>query len=189
MRNSSLFSPLAVGALQLQHRIVMAPLTRMRATQPGNIPGEMNARYYAQRATAGGLLHYGSDSDLTDRAGLSRQARHSLIGTGSRIRGWGSSSVEEGTLGASHRSSFVIRTTPTLCFAGQPVLLANSDLIDKLGVAVFLSIPFRPPIIGSLGRRFRFLPEPGGAPARDPRSPPSTRRSAALRQATKTDTA
>ena len=56
MHNLSLFSALSVGALQLQHRIVMAPLTRMRATQPGNIPGEMNARYYAQRATAGGLL-------------------------------------------------------------------------------------------------------------------------------------
>ena len=34
----------------------MAPLTRMRSTQPGNIPSEMNARYYAQRATPGGLL-------------------------------------------------------------------------------------------------------------------------------------
>jgi len=56
MRNKSLFSPLLVGALQLKHRVVMAPLTRMRATQPGNIPGEMNARYYAQRATPGGLL-------------------------------------------------------------------------------------------------------------------------------------
>ena len=56
MSNSSLFSPLLVGALQLKHRIVMAPLTRMRSTQPGNIPSEMNARYYAQRATPGGLL-------------------------------------------------------------------------------------------------------------------------------------
>jgi N-ethylmaleimide reductase len=56
MRNTNIFSPLTVGALELKHRIVMAPLTRMRATQPGNIPGELNARYYAQRATPGGLL-------------------------------------------------------------------------------------------------------------------------------------
>lgn len=34
----------------------MAPLTRMRATQPGNVPGELSAGYYAQRASAGGLL-------------------------------------------------------------------------------------------------------------------------------------
>ena len=34
----------------------MAPLTRMRAGQPGNIPQELNATYYAQRATAGFIL-------------------------------------------------------------------------------------------------------------------------------------
>ena len=34
----------------------MAPLTRMRAGQPGNIPQELNATYYAQRATAGLIL-------------------------------------------------------------------------------------------------------------------------------------
>jgi N-ethylmaleimide reductase len=34
----------------------MAPLTRMRAGQPGNVPSELNAQYYAQRATAGGLV-------------------------------------------------------------------------------------------------------------------------------------
>jgi N-ethylmaleimide reductase len=52
----SLFSPLHLGSHRLQHRIVMAPLTRMRASQPGNIPNEMNAWYYGQRASAGGLL-------------------------------------------------------------------------------------------------------------------------------------
>jgi N-ethylmaleimide reductase len=56
MPRSLLFSPLHVGAHLLRHRIVMAPLTRMRASLPGNIPNEMNARYYAQRAGAGGLL-------------------------------------------------------------------------------------------------------------------------------------
>jgi len=56
MPRSLLFSPLRVGAHLLRHRIVMAPLTRMRASQPGNIPNEMNVRYYAQRASAGGLL-------------------------------------------------------------------------------------------------------------------------------------
>lgn len=34
----------------------MAPLTRMRSTQPGDIPNPLNAEYYAQRATPGGLL-------------------------------------------------------------------------------------------------------------------------------------
>ena len=67
------------------------------------------------------------------------------------------------------------------------VVLANPDLIDKLGVVVRLSLPFRGPAVGSFGRRIRFLPEPRGASVRDPCAPPSTRRSAALRQATETD--
>src|SRR5215469_2220151 len=54
--SSSLLSPLANGAIKLSHRVVMSPLTRMRARQPGNVPGEMNALYYGQRASAGGLI-------------------------------------------------------------------------------------------------------------------------------------
>lgn len=56
MSEPSLFSPLHLGTHQLKHRIAMAPLTRMRAQQPGNVPTELNARYYSQRASAGGLL-------------------------------------------------------------------------------------------------------------------------------------
>jgi len=49
----NLFEPLRVGPLTLPNRLVMAPLTRCRAKQPGNIPWELNATYYAQRASAG----------------------------------------------------------------------------------------------------------------------------------------
>ncbi|WIA09565.1 hypothetical protein OEZ85_008958 [Tetradesmus obliquus] len=48
-----LFQPLQIGTLQLQHKIVMAPLTRNRA--PSTIPAEAMAVYYSQRATQGGL--------------------------------------------------------------------------------------------------------------------------------------
>jgi len=51
-----LFTPLALGPVTLQHRVVMAPLTRMRASPDGNVPHALNALYYAQRATPGGLL-------------------------------------------------------------------------------------------------------------------------------------
>jgi len=50
----ALFSPLKLGAVQLTHRVVMAPLTRMRATPPGNVPNELNVEYYRQRASQGG---------------------------------------------------------------------------------------------------------------------------------------
>jgi N-ethylmaleimide reductase len=56
MDHSELFKPLQLGALKLAHRIVMAPLTRNRAAQPGNVPWDLNVAYYAQRATPGGLL-------------------------------------------------------------------------------------------------------------------------------------
>src|SRR3546814_17780404 len=56
MSHSALFTPIKVGAADLKHRIVMAPLTRMRAGQPDNIPREINAAYSSQRAPPGGLL-------------------------------------------------------------------------------------------------------------------------------------
>ena len=53
---TKLFEPLTLGSLTLPNRIIMAPLTRMRAKQPGNIPHELNATYYAQRASAGLII-------------------------------------------------------------------------------------------------------------------------------------
>ena len=47
-----LFQPIRVGRMTLPNRIVMAPLTRSRARQPGNVPSALNACYYTQRASA-----------------------------------------------------------------------------------------------------------------------------------------
>ena len=52
MNYPNLFSPTKLGVMDLPHRIVMAPLTRSRASQPGDIPNNMNAEYYQQRASA-----------------------------------------------------------------------------------------------------------------------------------------
>jgi N-ethylmaleimide reductase len=51
-----LFSPLKVGPYQMKHRVMLAPLTRMRASKPSLAPRPLNAEYYAQRATESGLL-------------------------------------------------------------------------------------------------------------------------------------
>ncbi len=51
-----LFSPIEVGPYKLQHRVAMAPLTRMRADRSSFAPRALNAEYYGQRATPGGLL-------------------------------------------------------------------------------------------------------------------------------------
>ncbi|RCJ38364.1 alkene reductase [Nostoc minutum NIES-26] len=51
----NLFSPYQLGNLELPNRIIMAPLTRNRAEQ-GNVPHQLNATYYAQRASAGLII-------------------------------------------------------------------------------------------------------------------------------------
>ena len=56
MKYPSLFSPLQVGPYRHNHRVVMAPLTRMRAERPSLAPRPLNAEYYGQRATPGGLI-------------------------------------------------------------------------------------------------------------------------------------
>jgi len=55
---SILFSPATLGTLTLQNHLVMAPLTRSRAT--GNIPNPLMAEYYAQRGTAGLIITEGT---------------------------------------------------------------------------------------------------------------------------------
>ncbi|MCC5859640.1 MAG: alkene reductase [Ectothiorhodospiraceae bacterium] len=56
MPHQQLFEPLKLGELTLKHRVVMAPLTRMRATVPGNTANGLNAEHYGQRASEGGLI-------------------------------------------------------------------------------------------------------------------------------------
>jgi N-ethylmaleimide reductase len=53
---TTLFDSLTLGDLTLSNRVIMAPLTRMRSQQPGNIPYALNADYYAQRASAGLII-------------------------------------------------------------------------------------------------------------------------------------
>jgi N-ethylmaleimide reductase len=50
-----LFTPTKVGAYALSHRVVLAPMTRLRTIQPGDIPSPMMADFYGQRASEGGL--------------------------------------------------------------------------------------------------------------------------------------
>jgi N-ethylmaleimide reductase len=59
MSKDSLFSPLQLGALELPNRIIMAPLTRMRAGV-NSVPTPLNAKYYAQRASAGLIISEGT---------------------------------------------------------------------------------------------------------------------------------
>jgi len=57
MLETKLFSPFLLGPLELRNRVVMAPMTRSRAT--GSLPNEMMATYYGQRASAGLIITEG----------------------------------------------------------------------------------------------------------------------------------
>lgn len=59
MNPTSLWQPITFGQFQLEHRLVMAPMTRSRAT-PTGAPTELNTEYYAQRASLGLLITEGT---------------------------------------------------------------------------------------------------------------------------------
>jgi N-ethylmaleimide reductase len=68
---NSLFTPLQVGAYSLKHRVVLAPMTRLRTIQPGDIPSPMMADFYGQRASEGGLqIIEGTSISITARSYL-----------------------------------------------------------------------------------------------------------------------
>jgi len=56
MKFPALFTPLQMGPYRLAHRVMMAPVTRRRAEPDTFAPRSLNAEYYGQRATAGGLI-------------------------------------------------------------------------------------------------------------------------------------
>ena len=81
---SKLFSPVRVGPYALSHRVVMAPLTRMRS-EPGDVPGALMVKYYCQRASEGGLI-------VTEATPVSRQGYGYAAAPGiysdAQIAGW-----------------------------------------------------------------------------------------------------
>ena len=64
---NTLLSPLKIGNKTLPNRVIMAPLTRSRAGQPGDVPQALNVQYYTQRATAGLIV--------TEATQISRQGQ------------------------------------------------------------------------------------------------------------------
>lgn len=56
MSQAKLFTPLKVGAITAPNRVFMAPLTRLRSIEPGDVPTPLMAEYYRQRASAGLII-------------------------------------------------------------------------------------------------------------------------------------
>jgi N-ethylmaleimide reductase len=84
-KKNDLFSPVELGPTRLNHRVVMAPLTRSRSLQSDGIPGGLMLEYYSQRTSAGGLI-------ITEAAQLSLATRgwHGAPGmySDAHVDGW-----------------------------------------------------------------------------------------------------
>ncbi|AMV48448.1 alkene reductase [Paraburkholderia caribensis] len=60
MKHRKLFEPVTLGQHKLKNRIVLPPLTRQRSDQPGDVPTDLMALYYQQRAGAGFMVSEGA---------------------------------------------------------------------------------------------------------------------------------
>lgn len=80
----TLFDPITVGALRLPNRIIMAPMTRARASADTRVPLPMMAEYYSQRATAGLII---SEATVVDRMGVGYEATPG-IWSHEQVEGW-----------------------------------------------------------------------------------------------------
>jgi N-ethylmaleimide reductase len=82
---AKLFTPVSFGPMRLKHRVVMAPLTRSRASQRGSIPGDLMVEYYSQRASDGGFI-------VSEATNISASARGWLgapgLYTDEQVQGW-----------------------------------------------------------------------------------------------------
>ena len=81
--SDSLFSPVALGAIELANRIVMAPMTRDRAG-PGDVPTDLMVEYYAQRASAGLIVTEGAQPSAVGKGYWRTPGIHSA----EQIEGW-----------------------------------------------------------------------------------------------------
>ncbi len=80
---SKLHDPIKVGAWELPNRIIMAPLTRCRASE-GRVPNALMAEYYAQRASAGLIL---SEATSVDPMGVGYRNTPG-IWSDEQVEGW-----------------------------------------------------------------------------------------------------
>ena len=81
---ADLFTPVRLGRWELPHRVLMAPLTRSRAKQPGDVPWSLNAEYYRQRASAGLII---SEATYVSRLGRAYAFIPGIV-TAQQVAGW-----------------------------------------------------------------------------------------------------
>ena len=132
----TLFDPLKLGALELPNRILMAPLTRSRATPDTRVPTPLQAEYYRQRAGAGLII---SEATSVSPMGVGYTA------TPGQGRGFGLASME---CYETH-----IAVVCEVSGTAEGVKLERINVCADCGVAV------HPDQVVPRGRRLLVLPE------------------------------
>jgi N-ethylmaleimide reductase len=84
MKYQKLFQQYKLNGIQLENRFLMAPMTRSRASQPGDIPNALMAEYYSQRSTAGIIITEATQVSLQGKG----YARTPGIYSRQQIEGW-----------------------------------------------------------------------------------------------------
>ncbi|XVV15627.1 alkene reductase [Actinoplanes sp. CA-131856] len=79
-----LFTPLELGSIKLRNRLVMAPLTRIRAGQDDGVPGDLLVEYYRQRASMGLIVTEGTWPVREGRTWIGQPG----IETAEQVAGW-----------------------------------------------------------------------------------------------------
>ena len=80
---TDLFTPYAIGSLTLPNRVVMAPMTRARASADG-VQGPLNAEYYRQRASAGLIVTECTQVSASSRGGINQPG----LMNDDQVEGW-----------------------------------------------------------------------------------------------------
>lgn len=78
------FEPARVGRYTTRNRVVMAPMTRNRASGPGNSPTDLMAAYYGQRASAGLIVTEGTQPSAQGQGYVDTPGLHSAA----QVEGW-----------------------------------------------------------------------------------------------------
>lgn len=141
--SQTLFTPVQLGKLALQNRVVMAPMTRNRAEVDGT-PTDIMAEHYGQRGDAGLIVAEGAWPEVTGQA----YCRQPGIETAEHVRGWrkvtdavharGGSIVlqimHSGRIGSSHIKPAGVRSVSASAIQAQGKIWTDAEGMQDFDV-------------------------------------------------------
>ncbi|KAK7691371.1 hypothetical protein QCA50_004769 [Cerrena zonata] len=139
MSDSKVFQPIRIGDINLRHRIVLAPLTRLRA-DASHVPTEIVTKYYEQRASTKGTLLISEGTIISAAAGGLPHAPH--VDTEEQLNGW-----KKVTEAVHKNESYIFSQIAALGrFANPQILQAegNYDVVSASDVPIEGGVKPRP---------------------------------------------